>query len=296
MRKVLAVLLLAVGSGTAVAQPVYTFEMRLIADGMAGAPAGPGQVYNIGNPESTTATRIGFWLQARVRQTGGENWGIVRASSPVGGTSEITVINPAASISLSRGVVNAAGTRYGRGNGYRVGGVDVGGTGNTAESAPFPGLAGNENGGIDNGGTGEAMTRIYGFDAYVGAARTASFSEDIYSPWGVNGASNTSGADYPSVPVGLFSPWANLYRFYLDINFQVAHFFNISATAALTGSMSVVPASPGSDVFLMQTGATQTLTATYTFFIPTPSTSAMLGLGAIVTLRRRVRASRPACR
>src|SRR6185295_1508958 len=96
--------------------------MRLVADGTADAP-GLGAQYSIGNPAAVTATRIGFWLQARVAQTVNQNWGIDRFSRPSaaqgGGDAFIRVNDPLNQMSISRGTVDAGGTLYGRGAGYR---------------------------------------------------------------------------------------------------------------------------------------------------------------------------------
>lgn len=285
---VLSGIVMAAGlAASAQAQTQWTFEMRLIADGTAGAPTGVGTAYNIGNPAAVTASRVGFWLQARVSQTGGQNWGITRASLPSGGgTSFITLSDPAAGSSLSRGTVNSANSNYGRGTGFRSGGTATGQTGNAAGSAPYPSGTNNNNGGLDNGGSGAVMTRVYGFDAYVGATRNASDPDNIYNPWGVNGAANTSGADAPSVPVGEFSPWANLYRVWVDITAFDGRTVTLNASALLNGSVQT--SDVGGGLFPMQLSPGQTLSASTTFTVtPTPGAAAMLGLGGLAAMRRR---------
>ena len=285
---VLSSIVMAAGlAASAQAQTAWTFEMRLIADGDAGAPTGPGTAFNIGNAASVTASRIGFWLQARVSQTGGQNWGITRASLPAGGgTSFITMTDPAAGSSLSRGSVNAANTNWGRGTGFRSGGAATGQTGNAAGSAAFPSGTNNNNGGLDNGGSGSATMRVYGFDAYVGSTRNASDPDNIYNPWGVNGAGNTSGADAPFVPVGEFSPWANLYRIWVDISAFDGRAVVLNASALLNGSVQT--SDVGGGLYPMQLSPGQTLTAAYTFTVtPTPGAAAMLGLGGLAAMRRR---------
>ena len=307
MRSACAALLLAVGSSSPVTQAQYTFEMRLIPDGMAGSPGGPSpsQTFNIGNLGDTLPTRIGFWLQARVSQTSGQNWGITRASSPAGGgASFISVGDPAAGTSISRGTVNAGGTLFGRGVGYRNGGANSGNTGNTAGNAPFPGGAGNENGGLDNGGGGGSlMSRIYGFDSYVGPTRAdTDFDADgdgdddgdglPENPWGVNGAmhpANVSGTPVPND--GTFSPWANLYRFWFDIHdMTTQRTAVISAAALLNGAVQAAPTSPGGATYAMQLSAGQTLQTTFSLQIPawpTPGAASLLALGALTAARRR---------
>ncbi|HZW07001.1 MAG TPA: hypothetical protein VFF65_07745, partial [Phycisphaerales bacterium] len=158
MRTSLIALLAAVSTGSALAQDGYTYEMRLVPDGMSGsAGPTPGTTFNF----AVGATRIGFWLQARVAQTTGQNWGIARASSPSAGeASFIALTDPAALSSLSRGVVNTGGTAFGRAAPYRNGGVASGNTGNAPGATPFPGSAGNENGTLDNGGSGFISRRI----------------------------------------------------------------------------------------------------------------------------------------
>lgn len=286
---VLSGIVLAAGlAASAQGQVQHTFEMRLIADGTAGAPSGLGTAYSIGNPAAVTASRIGFWLQARVMQTGGgDNWGITRASLPAGGgTSFITLNDPAAGSSLSRGTISSSNTTFGRGNGYRSGGTATGQTGNAAGSAAFPSGTNNNNGGLDNGGSGALMTRIYGFDAYVGATRNAVDPDNIYNPWGVNGASNNTGAAIDPVAQGTFSPWANLYRVWVDIASFSGRTVVINASALLNGSMQT--SDVGGGLFPMQLSPGQTLSTSTTFtVVPTPGAAAMLGLGGLAALRRR---------
>lgn len=285
---VLSGIVMAAGlAASAQGQTQHSFEMRLIADGDAGAPSVSSQ-FAIGNAAGVTATRIGFWLQARVMQTGGgQNWGITRASLPAGGgTSFITLNDPSAGSSVSRGTVNGTGSLFGRGLGFRSGGSSTGNTGNAAGSAAFPSGTNNNNGGLDNGGSGALMTRIYGFDAYVGATRNAANPDEPYNPWGVNGASNTSGADAPSVPLGEFSPWANLYRVWVDIGSFDGRTVVINASALLNGSMQT--SDVGGGLYPMQLSPGQTLSSSYTFtVVPTPGAAAMLGLGGLAALRRR---------
>jgi uncharacterized protein (TIGR03382 family) len=271
------------GGGTSGA---YTFQFRLIADGEAGAPAGPGTQY----PFGMNATRIGFWLQARVAQTANQNWGIVRASSPAGGTSAsfIAVSDPAGGTSLSRGSVNAANTNFGRGSGYRNGGTNTANTGNNAGNAPFPGGTGNENGGLDNGGAGALMTRVYAFDSYVGATRNAANPDDPSQPWNVNGA---LGAGSPVPSDGTFSPWANLYRVWVDItDWTTARIVTINASALLNGALQAAPTDPSQGSWAMQIAVDNGVVATASYIIPifpTPGAAAILGLGGLVVMRRR---------
>jgi hypothetical protein len=275
------------GGGTSGA---YTFEFRLIPDGTAGAPAGPGSVANIGDPAAVTATRIGFWLQARVAQTSGENWGVVRASSPAGGTaaSFISVSDPSGASSLSRGSVNAANTNFGRGSGYRNGGTNTANTGNNAGNSPFPGSTGNENGGLDNGGAGALMTRVYAFDSYVGATRNAANPDDPSQPWNVNGA---LGAGAPVPSDGTFSPWASVYRVWVDVtNFNAVRDITVSASALLNGALQAAPTDPSQGSWAMQIAVNNGVVAnaSYVFHVvPTPGAAAMLGLGGLAAMRRR---------
>lgn len=266
----------------------YTFEFRLIADGDAGAPSGPGTLYNIGDAGNVTATRIGFWLQARVSQTSGENWGVVRASSPAGGTaaSFIAVSDGAGATSLSRGSVNGANTNFGRGSGYRNGGTNTGNTGNNAGNSPFPGSTGNENGGLDNGGAGALMTRVYAFDSYVGATRNAANPDEPSQPWNVNGA---LGAGSP-VASG-FSPWASVYRVWIDVtNFDSVRDITVSASALLNGALQAAPTDPSQGSWAMQIAVNNGVVAnaSYVFHVtPTPGAAAVLGLGGLAAMRRR---------
>jgi hypothetical protein len=276
-------------SANAQTSGAYTFEMRLIPDGAAGAPAGPGSTFNIGNPAAVTATRIGFWLQARVSQTAGENWGIVRASSPAGGTaaSFVAVTDAVAGGSvLTRGSVNAANTNFGRGSGYRNGGAPTGQTGNNAGNSPFPGSTGNENGGLDNGGAGPVTRRVYAFDAYVGSTRPAPNPDEPSQPWNVNGA---QGAGSP-VAQGTFSPWASLYRVWIDIPTNSERDVVVSASALLNGALQAAPTDASQASWAMQIAVDNGVVAnaTYTFHVvPTPGAAAMLGLGGLAAIRRR---------
>ncbi|MFT3683468.1 MAG: hypothetical protein QM783_00855 [Phycisphaerales bacterium] len=240
---------------------------------------------------SGSATRIGFWLQARVAQTAGENWGVVRASTPTGGTSAsyIAVIDSAGGASISRGTTNSAGTNFGRGSGYRAGGTATGQSGNAPDSTPFPNYAGNQNGTLDNGGSGVLMTRIYGFDSYVGGGRTPQDPDAPSQPWNVNGA---PGAGSPVPSDGTFSPWANLYRVWIDITSTATRDVTVSVSALLNGATQAAPTDGSQQNWVMQV-ATQygvVATASYTFhvgIVPTPGAMAVLGLGALTASRRR---------
>jgi hypothetical protein len=288
MRSVLTALLLAAGSGAAVAQTGYTFEMRLIADGEAGAPTSPNYpAYPLDS--FFQVSRIGFWLQARVAVTGNaQNWGIVRAASPAGGTSFIE-LQSIYSASLSRGSAHAPTASFGRGMGYRNGGAATGNTGNTGDSQPFPGVGGNENGGLDNGGSGELMRRVYGFDSWVGATRPGDGDPDN-NPWGINGGAQSA----PMPSDGTFSPWASLYRIWVDIPAhapsqpgQMPGFgLYLSASAYLTGSVGVVPTDGSFSSWQMQEGPGQFLTASWGM-IPTPSAATAFALGALAAAQRR---------
>lgn len=273
---------------SAQAQVQYTFEMRLVPDGIAGAPTGIGTEFNIGNPAAVQASRIGFWLQARVSQTGGQNWGITRASSAPGGTSAsfISVSDSAAASSLSRGTTNSGNSNYGRGAGFRSGGSATGQTGNAAGSLPFPSGTGNQNGGLDNGGAGAMMTRVYGFDAYVGATRNSADPDNPTNPWGVNGATTGPTVGNP-VPAGEFSAWANLYRVWIDVgSLTTERDVVLTASAMLNGANQTQDV--GGGTWPMQLGAGQIMTASYTFHVaPTPGAAAMLGLGGLAAMRRR---------
>ncbi|MFT3683467.1 MAG: hypothetical protein QM783_00850 [Phycisphaerales bacterium] len=289
MRTAVLMFSLTAVSGGALAQPQYTFEMRLIPDGVPGAPIGPGTVYNIGSSTWAMGTRVGFWLQARVMQTAGENWGIVRASSPADGVSFIT-LSTAGTVFISRGSVNGGNTLFGRGSGYHNGGVQTGNTGNSVGSAPFPGTAGNENGGLDSTRPDFTINRIFGFDAWVGATRSAANLDEPSQPWNVNGR---TGAGSPT-PLGMFSPWASLYRIWIDIPDQPYSTATLSASAWLNGSLQAVPTTPDLTVWEMQPGPGQLATANFQFgygFQPTPSATALLALSAAFSSRRRRRAS-----
>lgn len=284
MNKIVLSSIVAVAGIAASTQAETVFQMRLIPDGAAGAPV-VGEQFNIGNPAAVTATRIGFWLQGRVSQTTNENWGIVRASAPsqaVGGTSFIAVTDTAGTASLSRGSVNTTGTiRYGRSGsstaGYRYGGATSGQTGNAGD---------NLNGGLDNGGSGLLMTRVFGFDAYVGPTRSES-DDTPGNPWGVNGAAS-GGTPYPSD--GTFSPWSSLYRVWIDIGNNSERDVIVNASALLNAAINAAPNGPGSTVWAMNVDVLggQVMTATYTFHVvPTPGAAAMLGLGGLAAMRRR---------
>ncbi|MFT3686324.1 MAG: hypothetical protein QM783_15625 [Phycisphaerales bacterium] len=283
-------------SANAQTSGAYTFEFRLIPDGATGAPTGPGTAYNIGNPAAVSATRIGFWIQARVSQTANENWGIVRASSPTGGTaaSFISVNDPAGASLLTRGSVNSNNSNFGRGSGYRNGGPANGAPGslrdgNAVGSAPFPGGAGNENGALDNGGAGAITTRVYAFDSYVGPTRTAANPDEPSQPWNVNGA---GGAGSP-VAAGAFSPWASLYRVWIDItDFNTTRDVVVNASALLNGAIQAAPNDASQQTWAMQIAVDNGVVAnaSYTFHIPgvpTPGAAAVLGLGGLAAMRRR---------
>lgn len=292
MRASLALLFVSAGAGSAFAQ--YTYEMRLIADGQAGSPGGANaaQTYNIGSG-SSQPTRIGFWLQARVLQTTGQNWGITRVSSNLADPAFIRIDDPAGLASISRGSVNASGTLFGRGAGYRNGGANSGNTGNTAASVPFPGGNGNENGGLDNGGSGALMTRIYSFESYVGALRFDSDGDSdgdgLYeNPWGVNGALLSPGVTGFPIANGVFSPWANVYRFWVSLgDASIGREVTLNASAFVQGALESGPTSPGGFNFAMILAPGQAMTASFTFSLPTPGAAAVLAMGGLAAARRR---------
>lgn len=244
--------------------PNYTYQMRLIPDGAAGASSGSWAMYPLPVTLSGTA-RIGFWLQARVSQDSGENWGVARVSSPFGGTSSITASASGWSASLTPGGVNASGLLTGRGSGYRA-------------------------------GSSGAVNNLVGFDAYVGSTRQDPDTNGdgdpdddgdglSENPWGVNGST------VPGVPVpsGEFSPWANIYRVYADVNFTPgAGSFTVTAVAQVNGSIRAAPTDPVSGSWALQLGQGQTLSATYSIAVPsTPAAAAFVLLGALGAGRRR---------
>lgn len=286
-------------AASAQAQNGYQFEMRLIADGMAGAPtsgAFPNNftAFNIGDVNNVQVSRIGFWLQARVGQTVNQNWGVVRATSPSGGTSAsfITVTDPTGGSAMSRGHVGQTGlsapgtAAFGRALGYRNGGSATGNTGNSGTSVPFPGSTGNLNGGLDNGGGGVVTTRVFAFDSYVGSTRPGS-GDASDNPWGVNGG-------LPSAPVpsdGTMSPWASLYRIYIDVsNLNQVRDVVLNASALLNGAIGANPTDDSFASWAMQLAVNQgqVVGTSFTFHVaPTPGAAAMLGLGGLAAMRRR---------
>jgi hypothetical protein len=253
----------AAASSCAFAQtPAYTFEMRLVPDGTANAPAGPWTMHPLPANYNGGFAMVGFWLQARVSQVGGENWGVVRA------IGSISVADTVSAATLTPGTVNASGTQTGRGSGYRNG----------------------------------LPNNVGGFDAFVGATRSDNdFDGDGSSddngdgvpenPWGVNGALHAANVDgVPILGNGTFSPWANLYRVWLNTGVQPASgFITLSAQATLVGSLAAAPTDATFETWAMQQGPSQTLTASYTINwpIPTPGAAAVLGLGGPAVLRRR---------
>lgn len=292
MNKIVLSSIVAVAGIAASAQAQYVFEMRLIADGQAGAPtpANSGPAFPIGDVANVQASRIGFWLQARVSQTTGQNWGVVRATSPAGGSSAsfISVSDPAGATSLARGQTGRVGAtdRFGRAMGYQNGGSASGSTGNTGTSVPFPGSTGNQNGGLDNGGAGLLPTRAYAFDAYVGSTRNGDGDPDN-NPWGINGGAQS--APHPSD--GTFSPWATLYRVYVDVgSLTTVRTITLNASALLNGAIGANPTDDSFASWAMQLAVQQgqVRTTDFTFAVaPTPGAAAMLGLGGLAAMRRR---------
>lgn len=300
MNKIVLSSIVAVAGIAASAQAQYTFEMRMVADGMEGAPT-PSAVhpnnwaaYPIGDVNNVTVSRIGFWLQARVSQTSGENWGVVRGTSPTGGTSAsfITVSDPVGASSMSRGQVGNQGTAqnptpiYGRGVGYRSGGTPSGSTGNVSGSVPFPGSTGNLNGGLDNNGSGVNMTRLYAFDAFVGGTRNGD-GDPSNNPWNVNGAPG-QGDPYP---LGQFSDWNNMVHIWIDVgSLDTVRTVTLNALALLNGALLAEPTDDSATSWAMRiavnNGSVQT--AAFSFRVaPTPGAAAMLGLGGLAAMRRR---------
>ncbi|HZW06237.1 MAG TPA: hypothetical protein VFF65_03865, partial [Phycisphaerales bacterium] len=109
------------------------------------------------------------------------------------------------------------------------------------------------------------------------------------NPWRVNGGTanaSTDGVPHPSD--GTFAPWANVYRFYLDVsNWGNARVITINASALLNGAVQAAPTSPGGSSYALQLAPGQLETAVFSFTTPTPGAAALLGLGAMAGLRRR---------
>lgn len=275
MRKLCAVLVAGAGCAMAGAQ-TYTLEARLIVDGAAGSPGGPTPALTFPFTfPNTTATRLGFWLQARVAVTGAPNWGVMRG----GGDAFIQMTNTIGWPSTVQfAPVNAAQTQFGSGRGYRAG---------------------------DSQGTISAdRRRLSSFDAFTGATRTdtdADLDGDLdddgdglpENPWGVNGSSfpaYLSGGPIPGN--GTFSPWASVYRFYMDLDtsgpgfpFADEHY---SLIAGLTITAAAGVRDDGNGVFTMLPGPSQhfDLESSYTY-VPSPGASTLLALGALAVLGRR---------
>lgn len=316
---VMAVLSVAGIASIASAQNGYTFEYRIIADGDAGAPSGTWP----SAPISNTATSIGFWIQARVSQTVNTNWGIGRATAPAAPNCDfITVTDGAAigSTTLNRGRTSTAAStgtsiHTGRGAGYTSGGLrssvangvisqdtPTGNNGNNTGAntnaglmpAAFPGVTNAENGAFDSAGD-----RIYGFDAYVGGTRTGLLDGDgspTINPWNVNGAAGTVGDGTGATPVanGVFSPWANLYRFNVILDgatVNTQRTITLNSSAQLNGTVQAAETSPGSGSFAMQLASPGTVMSTqYSFVwgnVPTPGAAALMGMGMLAAGRRR---------
>lgn len=288
MNKSIAFAVLSAAGLVSTAMAQYTFEYRIIADGDLGAPTGLGTQY----PISGTATQIGFWIQARVSQTTGQNWGIGRCTAPQSPNCDFLTVSDIASTTLNRGTVNSANTNFGRGTGYRTGtGQNTAAT-NSAGNAAFPSTTGNLNGSFDQGGQ-----RIYGWDAYVGGTRTGVADENgdlTINPWAVNGGSAPAAGGAPgsgNTPVanGVFSPWANLYRFIVLVpDHSSNRTVTLNSSAQLNGTVQAAETSAGSGSFAMQLSAASQASATYTFAVtPTPGAAALFGLGALAAGRRR---------
>jgi hypothetical protein len=224
-----------------------------------------------------------------VSSTGTENYGISRISAPLADSAFITLGDSAAGSRLWRGEVTADGTQHGRGAGYRNNGVDVGAGGNAPGSVAFPGTVGNNNGGLDS-----SNRRIFNFDAWIGGSRfdvdsngDGNLDDDgdglSENPWGINGSSNPS----PPITPNVFSPWANLYRFWVDVtDVSVARNLTLSVHAQLNGTRHT--ADIGSGNYLMELGAGQTLTTGYTYLVPAPGAAVPSGaLLALAGTRRR---------
>jgi hypothetical protein len=273
MKAVLPALAVLAGcAASAFAQtPTYTFEMRLIADGDAGAPTGTWAQL----PNDPNAPRIGFWLQCRVSQTSGQNYGMARVSSPpLPGSSSISLSGAAGAL-LERGTVNAAGTQFGRGSGFRVSNGTRAAWDTAAQSAPdagaYPSALHNDNGAFDTG-----QTRIYGFDAWIGAQRNTANAADP-NPWGD-----------PLVGSNTFSPWANIYRFVVVNSVTANTTVTINAAAQLNGTLGVVQV--GETDWIMRMSAPQNGSASYQLplnAIPTPGAAVMFGVGGVLVIRRR---------
>ncbi|HZW06239.1 MAG TPA: hypothetical protein VFF65_03875 [Phycisphaerales bacterium] len=297
--------LLVASVGVPALGQVYTLETRLIADGDAGSPGGPTGATTFTRAAALegggTTVRVGFWLQSRVSVTGSTNWGICRVGpgSVAQGTSFILVSDPSQAASLSRGEVNASETLFGRGVGFRFGGPNSGNVGNVD---PAPGHGNQENGRLDNGGFGTRMTRISAFDCYVGPLRDDSDADgdgDVdddgdgvpENPWGVNGSTHPGGVDGVPTPADTFSPWANLYRFYVDVDLaggdrSIA--ISMQAAALYGGETQWVPGSAGTFVMRpVPTFSSELTTATYTLLIPSPGSAGLLVLGGLAAARRR---------
>jgi hypothetical protein len=109
-------------------------------------------------------------------------------------------------------------------------------------------------------------------------------------PWRVNGGTQNAAVDgTPFASNGTFAPWANIYRFVLDMgNLTTVRTVVLNASALVNGAIQASPTSPGGAAYAMQLSAGQVVPATFTFgYIPTPGAAGVLALGGFVAARRR---------
>lgn len=149
-----ALVTISMACAPALAQPNFAYELRF-------SPTAPDSLHEPG--------LHGFWVEARVRQDAGRNFGLFGfggGASP----STIEISDPAGQATLQRGIAaqNSLNIAWGCSVEFPVMTAPAANspTGNHPESVPFPGAAGNANGSFDGG-----ATRLFGMAARRSSTR-----------------------------------------------------------------------------------------------------------------------------
>jgi hypothetical protein len=275
---------ITIGGKEAVAQ-TWEFQSQIIDDSERGLSAQAG-----GFPYANTATRVGLWLQVRMRQIGGgPNYGLTRYGNSLPGESQsvVSIISHNENrpgTTLTRGLREVGGTRYGRINRGILptpAGADSP-SGNPVGSGTFPDTTLSANGIVELNNR-----RIYGH-TYQQNLGPFQGDDPEFPPFPIP----------TPIPDGQWSGWFDIYRFVLDIApFTSPEEFIFSPRLITVTASGMAYGSNGYTVtpdsqFSLVTGPGQFVTASTTMYfglVPTPATGGAMVVACVLFGSRRRR-------
>lgn len=284
MKTFIALAVASLGASVSAQTNNFLFDLRIVPIGEQLAPGGA-----LNLPASGGV--LSFWLQGRSTAIslapGQRNFGVGRASNgPAGQTPAfITVTDQETNTRLSRGSIGITGTGAnagtpltGRGPLFRTSGTSGGtvspwhsATENGSGGSMFPSGAGNAMGAFDQNGD-----RLYGFDCYAGGVLAG--EENPYTARG-----------FVEVPIGQASAWYNLYRFDVAVTTNQPRQIVINAAAYMSAFVGFIDLGDSwtGNLSGLATGSRSVTASPFVITPPTPGAAAMVGLGALVAMRRR---------